>query len=345
MRTITLEQPGNLRLSETPGPQKISGEQALVRVRRIGICGTDIHAFRGKQPFFSYPRILGHELGVEIIEIGSNERGLAAGDRCAVEPYLNCENCIACRRGKPNCCAKLQVLGVHVDGGMRDLIALPIRKLHKSAVLSLEQLALIETLGIGAHAVQRACLQAGECVLVVGAGPIGLSVIQFARLANVKLIVLDVNEQRLSFCRGQMNVEHSIQKSSAPAHPREVLDRLSALTDGDMPTAVFDATGNATSMAESFSYVAPGGRLVYVGLFQGEIAFNDPDFHRRELSILATRNSTPSDFTRIIALVEAGQIDTTPWITHRASCEEMIGCFPNWLEPKNGVLKAIVEWN
>ena len=170
MRTIVLSQPGSFSMTETPCPRSADPGEALLRVRRIGICGTDLHAFRGRQPFFSYPRILGHELGVEVLEVGANERGIAAGDRCAVEPYLYCGHCVACRRGKTNCCVDLKCLGVHVDGGMRETIVLPVDRLHKSATLSLDQLALVETLGIGAHAVDRAELVPGEWALVVGRG-------------------------------------------------------------------------------------------------------------------------------------------------------------------------------
>ena len=179
MKTVILEQPGQLSFAETDAPTTFAADEALVRVQRVGICGTDMHAYRGRQPFFSYPRILGHELGVEIVAIGENEAGLRAGDYCAVEPYLNCGHCIACRKGKTNCCVQLQVLGVHTDGGMREWITVPARKLHKSGKLSLDQLALVETLGIGAHAVDRARIEAGEFALVIGAGPIGLSVVQF----------------------------------------------------------------------------------------------------------------------------------------------------------------------
>src|SRR5438046_1886544 len=154
MQTVVLEKPGLFALGSDHLPAISSPDEALVRVHRVGICGTDIHAYRGDQPFFTYPRIIGHELGVEIVQVGPNEAGLRAGDRCAVEPYLNCGSCIACRRGKTNCCARLQVLGVHTDGGMREYFTVPVRKLYRSEVLSLEQLALVETLGIGAHAVE-----------------------------------------------------------------------------------------------------------------------------------------------------------------------------------------------
>lgn len=172
-----------------------------MRVHRVGVCGTDIHAYGGKQPFFNYPRLIGHELGVEVLKIGPSVENVQVGDRCAVEPYLNCEQCIACRRGKGNCCANMQVLGVHVDGGLREQFIVPARKLHPSRSLSFDQLALVETLAIGAHAVARAQIERGEWALVVGAGPIGLGAMQFAKQAGAHVIALDVNESRLRFCR------------------------------------------------------------------------------------------------------------------------------------------------
>lgn len=338
MRTIFLEEPGRFVLADTLEPDAPGPGEALVRVHRVGICGTDLHAYRGRQPFFTYPRILGHELGVEIVALGSPSDTLQVGDRCAVEPYLNCGACIACRQGKTNCCAKLRVLGVHIDGGMRNLIHVPMAKLHKSAILSLEQLALVETLGIGAHAVDRAQLTPGEFALVIGAGPIGLSVVQFAQAAGARVIVLDTNAHRLNFVGERMGVAHRVAAHESP------LEAVGAITGGDLPTAVFDATGNSDSMQSAFQYVAPGGRLIFVGLFLGNVTFYDPDFHRKEMTLLATRNSTAADFRRILALLEAGKVDTEPWITHRADAEEMTALFPSWLEPETRVLKAVVTF-
>lgn len=339
MQAIRLEEPGRLALlSSEPLTSPLQEDEALVRVRRVGVCGTDIHAFGGRQPFFSYPRILGHELGVEVLEVGAEVSNVRPGDRCAVEPYLNCQQCIACRRGKPNCCVALQVLGVHTDGGMREQLILPARKLHTSGSLSLDQLALVETLAIGAHAISRANLEAGEWVLVVGAGPIGLTAMQFALEAGARVIALDINAQRLSFCCEQLGVAHSIN-----AREEDVGERLREITDGDGPTAVFDATGSAQSMAASFGFPAHGGQLIFIGLFQGEVAFDDPNFHRRELSLLGSRNALPQDFARIIGLIEAGRIDTNPWITHRARFEEAVEQFGLWVRPESGVLKAMIE--
>jgi len=337
MRQAVLEQPGRLVLGDAPPPAPPRPGEALVRVRRVGVCGTDFHAFKGDQPFFAYPRILGHELGVELIETPSEAGVLKAGDRCALEPYMECGRCVACRRGRTNCCAKLEVLGVHVDGGMKELLTVPLRKLHRSESLSFEQLALVETLSIGAHAVARAGLQRGETVLVVGTGPIGLAVIQSAQLMGVRILATDVNEGRLEFCRRGMGVEHTFPADASAEHA------LGAATRGEMPTVVFEATGNPASMERSFAFVASGGTLVLVGLCPAKIAFADPEFHRREMTLLSSRNATAADFDRVLAAVEAGTLDTRPWVTHRAPLSAVGEALPAWARPDSGVLKAIVE--
>jgi 2-desacetyl-2-hydroxyethyl bacteriochlorophyllide A dehydrogenase len=336
MKTIVLKEPGQLALTYTEVSDRLAHGEALVRVRRIGICGTDLHAFRGEQPFFSYPRILGHELGVEIVEIGDNLAGLRPGDRCAVEPYLTCDRCIACRRGKSNCCVHLQCLGVHSDGGMRERIKVPLSKLHKSEILSLDQLALVEPLCIGAHAVARAQIEEGEFALVIGAGPIGLSVLQFAQLAGARLIVMDINEERLRFARDHFDIEFVVGPGAAG-------EPLESITSGEMPTLVFDATGNARSMEAAFELVANGGRLVLVGLVQGNVSFRDQDAHRRELTLLRSRNATAADFKRVIHELESGKIDIDSWITHRVLFDEVVGQFDGWLDPKTKFVKALVE--
>ncbi len=335
MLQITLEEPGRFAARDVAEPARQPG-QALVRVRRIGVCGTDLHAFAGRQPFFSYPRVLGHELGVEVLDPGSEPHGLRPGDRCAVEPYLNCGRCVACRRGRPNCCATLEVLGVHVDGGMQPLLTLPARKLHASARLDFDQLALVETLGIGAHAVERAAIAPDDFVLIIGAGPIGLSVVQFALLAGATVAVMDVSAPRLEFCRQQLGVRHTLTGGPGAA------DRLREI-GGDLPTIVLDATGNPQSMAGTFELAAPGGRIVFVGLFRGAISFDDPNFHRRELTLCATRNATPDTFREVIRQVESGRVDTRPWITHRFALAEIPTAFPERIAGNPALLKAMIS--
>jgi 2-desacetyl-2-hydroxyethyl bacteriochlorophyllide A dehydrogenase len=324
-------------LRDAPVPERPGPGEALVRVRRVGVCGTDLHAFRGKQPFFTYPRIVGHELGVEVVEAGE-AAPLAPGDRCAVEPYLHCGTCLACRRGKTNCCVRLQTLGVHVDGGMQELLRLPAAKLHKSERLSLDELALVEMLCIGAHGVRRAELTPGEHALVIGAGPIGLSAATFARQVGASVLVLELSPQRRALCARVLPGIPCLDGSGDP------LAAVGAATGGDLPTAVFDATGNAQSMMQAMQYVANGGKLIYLSLVQADLTFHDPEMHKRELTLLRTRNATAADFRWVLDSVEQGKIDVRPWVTHRASAAETPSQFAGWLEPGRGVLKALVEF-
>ena len=338
MRAIEFTEPGKLRIVETPEPAPPGPGEALVRVHTVGICGTDYSGYLGKMAFFSYPRIPGHELGVEVAAAGAGVTNVQPGDRCAVEPYLNCQSCYACRRGHINCCEHNQTLGVHCDGGLRPFFNVPARKLHRSRTLASEQLALVETLAIGCHAVNRAAPQPGETVLVLGAGPIGLSVIEFARLSGARVVVLDLNEQRLAFVREKMKVTEPLVAG------RAALEELRALTEGRLADVVIDATGNHESMSRCFEFATFAGRVVYVGITVKDLVFSHaPILHRRELALLASRNALSADFTRIIALIEEGRIDTRPWLTHRADFADLPVIFPTWLQPQTGVIKAVVN--
>lgn len=337
MKALVLKEPGQMVLADYPDPSQIPVGHALVRVHRIGICGTDWHAYRGKQPFFTYPRVLGHELGVVVESVNDDNSDLKSGDLCAVEPYLNCGICIACRQGKTNCCTHLKVLGVHTDGGMTEKIVVPTHKLHRSNRLSLEQLALVETLGIGCHAVSRASIESGENVLIIGAGPIGLSVIPFVQSAGGRPIVADLSQDRLNAAKTLMNVESTLVAGA------DLIDQVKAHTQGDLPTVIIDATGHPGSMQSTFDLIAAGGRIVFVGLFQGDVTFNDPNFHRREITLMASRNALGTDFKTIIQLIETGRIDTTPWITHRCAFEQFPNMLCEWLKPESGVLKAMIH--
>ena len=335
MKTITCQKPGELTLIETKMPEPKQGE-ALVRIRNIGICGTDLHAYKGRQPFFEYPRILGHELAAEVVDPG-NSAGLNPGDPVVINPYLNCGRCIACRRGKGNCCQSLQVMGVHCDGGMREFLALPTENLLPADGLSLDQMATVECLTIGAHAVRRAELAPEETVAVVGTGPIGIGVIQFARKAGARIIAMDIQEERLKYCRNILEVEATVNALEKP------VEALLDLTGGDKPTTVFEATGNKASMEQAFQYVSHGGQLVFVGLVKDQLSIDNPHFHKHELTLKSSRNSTPDDLRHVIDSMREGGITTSKFITHRSTFEEMIGQFDSWLLPETGVIKAMVE--
>lgn len=321
MQQIRLAEPGRFETLSVAQPEAESGE-ALIRIHRIGVCGTDLHAFAGRQPFFSYPRVLGHELGAEIISVPDGDHGLTAGDKVAVEPYIATGFGQDGNKGRYNCNPNLQVLGVHSDGGMQRYLAVPPYLLHKSEELSYEQLALVETLGIGAHAVRRAGLSGGEDVLVIGAGPIGLAAVQFARAAGANVRVLDISEPRRNFVASL-----GIEAVSDFAEQRAEV--------------VFDATGSKASMEKAFDYVEFGGKLVFVGLVLDRISFDDPQFHRREMTLLSSRNSA-HEFPRIIGMIERGEIDTKPWVSKRMRLGDVPGEFPS-LRAIPDLIKAVIE--
>lgn len=338
MKGIVCEQADSFRLlQDLPEPTLTPGH-AIVRVKRIGVCGTDYHAYKGNQPFFSYPRILGHELSGIVEQVQPNAEGLTVGDQVSIIPYMHCGTCLACRKGKTNCCKEMRVLGVHIDGGMRELISVPTTHLLPANGLSLDEAALVEPLAIGAHAVRRAEISAEDTVLVIGSGPIGLGVMAFAKHAGATVIAMDINEERLAFCKAWAKADHTVNARAGDAK-----QQLADLTNGDYPAAVFDATGNAVSMTNAFDLTAHGGKLVYVGLVKGDITFSDPEFHKRELTLMGSRNATLADFRHVIDVIGSRSFDLGQYMTHRASFDEMIASFDGWLKPEARVIKAIVE--
>lgn len=335
MKTLVCTTPGQFDYGQGKRPVLNQGK-AIIKIRRIGICGTDLHAFEGTQPFFSYPRILGHELSGELVEF-DDAPGFEVGEVVTFIPYFNCGNCIACRSGKPNCCTSINVCGVHIDGGMVEYLSVPSSALLHGEGLDYDALALVEPLAIGAHGVRRADVQPGEYVLVVGAGPIGLGIMEFARIAGAKVIALDINETRLALCKDLLNVDHVINATAT-----DVQERLQEITNGDMPTVVIDATGNQKAINNSFQYMAHGARYVLVGLQKGEIIVSHPEFHKREATLMSSRNATREDFEHVISSMKKGLVDPTVYITHRVSFDQVKEEFEGWLDPANGVIKAMV---
>ena len=330
MKTITLEQPGHFSLTDTAPPGAPGIGEVLVRVLTVGICGTDLHAYEGTQPFFTYPRVLGHELAVEVIDANGSE--FKAGDKCAVNPYMTCGVCSACLRGRTNCCAKMRVIGVHSDGGMRDRILIPAKQLYKCEKLPAVQIPLVETLGVGIHATGRAQVQAGERAIVCGAGPIGLSVIEFLRLAGADIGVVEKIPERLEFA-----ARHYGLTRAYPSHDEAKQEEASML--------VFDCTGDRGSMESSIQLLQQGGKLIFVGLINDSISLFDPDLHRREATILASRNSTAAEHHRALDLMESGAIDVSAWPTDFVRPEAMDAKFPQWLHREAGVVKAVIDWS
>ncbi len=298
MTSLVCTEPRKFEYQTKPSPQ-LSPNRAIIRIKRIGICGTDLHAYEGTQPFLSYPRVLGHELAGEIVD-ADNAPGFEKNAAVSFIPYFHCGECIACRMGKTNCCVKIQVCGVHIDGGMTEYLSVPSASLLRTDGLTLDQMALIEPLAIGAHGVRRAEIQSGEYVLIVGAGPIGLGTMEFARIAGGKVIALDINEQRLKFCREKLSVAYTVNAAAPDAY-----DQIKEVTGGDMPTVVIDATGSLKAINNSFQYMAHTARYVLIGLQRGDISFSHPEFHKREGTLMSSRNATREDFEHVITCLRS----------------------------------------
>lgn len=335
MTTLTCTEPGSFAYAETEIPHRNPGE-TLLRIHRVGICGTDLHAFEGTQPYFTYPRILGHELAAEIVE--TDENGFHRGETVTVIPYFHCGSCIACVSGKPNCCAKLQVLGVHTNGAMSEYISVPSYSLLHSEGLGFEELALVEPLAIGAHGVRRAAIQPGDFVLVIGAGPIGLGTMEFARIAGGNVIAMDVQQNRLDFCRSQLKVHHCIH-----AREENAGERLKEITNGNMPVVVIDATGNLAAINTAFQYLSHTGKYVLIGLQKGEITVSHPEFHKREATLMSSRNATREDFRHVMDCMKRKEVNPANYITHRVSFRSVKDSFCSWLDPASAVIKAMVS--
>lgn len=335
MKTLACTTPGTLEYGETEKPVLKSGH-AIIKIKRIGICGTDLHAFEGTQPFFSYPRILGHELAGELVA-ADNAPAFEIGEMVTFIPYFNCGECIACRSGKPNCCTHIKVCGVHVDGGMTEYLQVPSYSLVHGEGLSADELALVEPLAIGAHGIRRAGVQPGEFVLVIGAGPIGLGIMEFARIAGAKVIAMDINEQRLDFCKDKLKVDYTINAAT-----EDITEALTTITNNDFPTVIVDATGSQKAINNAFQYLAHGGRYVLVGLQKDMISVSHPEFHKRESTLMSSRNATRADFEHVISSMKKGLVDPTNYITHRVQFDEVANQFKSWLDPQNGVIKAMV---
>jgi 2-desacetyl-2-hydroxyethyl bacteriochlorophyllide A dehydrogenase len=335
MLTVICETPGTLLAQERPMPLR-GKDEVLLRVKRVGVCGTDLHIFTGNQPYLSYPRVMGHELS-GIVEEAPAASHLAPGDTVYVMPYLSCGRCVACRQGKTNCCVNIQVLGVHRDGAFTEYLSVPQQFVHKAQGVSLDQAAMVEFLAIGAHAARRADVRPGQRVLVVGAGPIGMAAMIFCGLRGAQVTALDTRRDRLDFCGKHLQTSACVQVGNDDE------GRLAAQSGGEFFDVVFDATGNPKAMERGFGFVAHGGTYVLISVVGATISFADPEFHKRETTLLGSRNATTEDFETVLTAMRAGQIPDAALNTHRLTLAEVPDGFKDLLDPARGVVKAIIE--
>ncbi len=335
MKTVVCNNPHSIGLEHHFRPVR-GNREVSVKVSRVGICGTDYHIYEGLHPFLEYPRVMGHELAATIEESDPLSQ-FKAGQLVLINPYLACGTCNACSDGKSNCCMRIQVLGVHCDGGMCEYLVLPESNIIAADGLSADAAACVEFLAIGAHAVRRSGMKFGSRVLVVGAGPIGLGTALFALVAGGQVTIMDRDDARLALVSEVTAINATLNAD------QNATDNISKATNGNGFDVVFDATGNSSSMENSFHYVAHGGCYVMVGLVKGTITFSDPDFHKREMTLLASRNATAQDFDHVISSIKSGQIPIAKLITHRTSLARAAVMLPIWAKDKKGLIKAMIE--
>jgi 2-desacetyl-2-hydroxyethyl bacteriochlorophyllide A dehydrogenase len=336
MKAALCVEPGRLEIVDRdPAPRPKSGE-ARVAISHVGICGTDYHIFEGKHPFLEYPRVMGHEISATVREAGEGVN-LAIGTQVIVNPYIACGSCIACRKDKPNCCTHIRVLGVHTDGAMCEEITVPAGNLYPADDLSPEAAATVEFLAIGAHAVRRSMAPSGSRALVIGAGPIGLGTAIFARIAGHDLTLLDTSPERLSMAADRLGFTSGLIADD------RLESAVAELTGGDGFDVVFDATGYRASMERAFRFVAHGGALVLVSVVKEDITFSDPEFHKREMMLIGSRNATRADFDHVRKSIADGLVPIDQLITHRTTLSELAEDLPRWAREKSGLIKALIQ--
>ena len=336
MKTLICMSPGHFEYHSAVKPS-LTPNHSIIKIKRIGVCGTDLHAYQGTQPFFEYPRILGHEIAGELISL-SNAPDFKVGEAVTFIPYFSCGHCIACRSGKPNCCSSIKVCGVHQEGGMVEYLSVPSSSLVHGDGLSYDELALAEPLSIAAHGVRKAAIIPGEYVLVVGVGPIGLGTLEFARQAGAQVIAMDVNEHRLKFASKILKLEHTI-------NPEDdcFLEKLKDITDGDFPTVVIDASGNLNAINNGFNFIAHGGRYILIGLQKEKISFSHPEFHKREATLMSSRNATREDFELVINQIKNKKIKPLEFISTHVAFNDIGTEFNKWVKPDSNIIKAMIE--
>jgi 2-desacetyl-2-hydroxyethyl bacteriochlorophyllide A dehydrogenase len=316
MKAILIHAPNDISIQEVSNPERKPNE-VIIKVRGMGICGSDIAAYKGINPLVTYPRIIGHEIAGEVLEAPSGETEIMPGDRVVIEPYVYCGQCYPCMNQRTNCCENLAVRGVHVDGGMSELCVHPRHLIHKvPADVSWKHLAMVEPLTISVHAVQRARLAKGEHLVVTGSGPIGLLAAQYALVIGAVPIVVDPIDERLAFAR-LLGISHGINPDKENA-----VERIKEITGGRMAEAVVEASGSDAAIRSSIDYAAYSGRIALVGWPKGEVSLMTAMFTKKELDVMGSRNSVRT-FPESIDLIAGNKIDVASLVTRTVSFEEV----------------------
>jgi 2-desacetyl-2-hydroxyethyl bacteriochlorophyllide A dehydrogenase len=337
MKAFVIEAPGKTSIADIPEPSIGDGD-VLLRVRTVGFCGTDLSTFRGVNPLVSYPRIPGHELGCTIEEVGAGvPPEFRAGQNVLVHPYNSCGNCTACRQGRFNCCRDNETLGVQREGGMTELLAVPWEKLYTSPKLSLREMALVEPLTVGYHAMTRGRVTADDTVAVFGCGAIGIGVLAAASHQGANVIAIDVDDSKLELARN-VGASHIVNSATSDLHTK-----LQELTDGQGPHVLVEAVGIPQTFRAAVDEACFAGRVVYIGYAKKPVEYDTRYIVQRELDVLGSRNGVPSDFKAVIAYLEQGTFPVDDVVTKVVPLSDAGRAFAAWSEDPRSVCKIHVE--
>jgi L-galactonate 5-dehydrogenase len=338
MRAFVIDTPGETSLLDVSEPA-IGERDVLLRVRTVGFCGTDLSTFRGANPLVSYPRIPGHELGCTIEAMGAAVPAeYRVGQNVLVHPYQNCGRCSACQQGRPNACRDNQTLGVQRDGGMTELLAVPFDQLYTSERLSLREMALVEPLTIGYHAVMRGRVSAGDTVGVFGCGAIGIGVIAAAAGKGATVIAIDVADEKLALAQ-KVGAQHVVNSTRDELH-----GALQQLTDREGPRVMIEAVGLPATFRAAVEEVAFAGRVVYIGYSKKPVEYDTRHFVQRELDVLGSRNALADDFRAVIAYLESGLLPIDEVITKTVSLDDAGRALADWDANPGAVCKIHVQF-
>ncbi|WP_046225141.1 zinc-binding alcohol dehydrogenase family protein [Vibrio sp. ECSMB14106] len=335
MKQLVCEKPYEMTYKQGEMP-KAGDNEVLIEVLSVGVCGTDIHAYTGNQPFFSYPRVLGHELAGNVAECGANATEFKVGERVALIPYIACNDCPSCHSGKTNCCENISVIGVHQDGGFGEYLVAPKSNVIKVGNVDPVTASLIEPFAISAHSVRRADVKKGEDILVVGAGPIGLGAAAIAKADGANVVVADTQELR------REKVGLNLGLPTVNPMDENFEQQLRSYFNGHLASTVIDATGNSIAMNSAVKHIRNGGKIVFVGLFKGNLEIDDPEFHKKETTMMGSRNATMEDFEKVCHLMQTGDITSEMMLTHKFNFYDIGERYESDVVDNKELLKGVI---
>jgi 2-desacetyl-2-hydroxyethyl bacteriochlorophyllide A dehydrogenase len=335
MKALILEEPGKAVIGTVPEPVRKHGE-VLLKVRRVGLCGSDLNSFRGRNPMISYPRIPGHEVAATIVELDDGHPGLKIGMDVTLSPYTSCGQCASCRRGRNNACQFNQTLGVQRDGALTEYICVSAERLYP-AKLDLKSLCIVEPLTVGFHAVARGRVEQGESVAVLGCGGVGLGAVAAAAFRGATTIAVDVDDAKLAIAQ-RAGATHGLH-----AQRINLQEELHTLTSGRGPDVIIEAIGTPDTFRLAVEEVAFTGRVVYIGYAKEPVAYETKSFVQKELDIFGARNAQPDDFRSVIQMLEAGRFPVDAAVSNIVSLGGAPGILAQWSENPSRFTKIMID--